>query len=104
MREIPVLSSYFFSSLRFFSLSSPSWPIVSLFSMTQNKEMRDCEREGDTKRGRETRDLRDPARSWRTRSNPTNPEEPRKRIAHTIEKGLQIMESKPKRKRPEWKH
>jgi hypothetical protein len=27
-----------------------------------------------------------------------------KRIAHTIEKGLQIMESKPKRKRPEWKH
>jgi hypothetical protein len=27
-----------------------------------------------------------------------------KRIAHTIETGLQIMESKPKRKRPEWKH
>ena len=27
-----------------------------------------------------------------------------KRIAHTIEKGLQIMESKQKKKRLEWKH
>jgi hypothetical protein len=27
-----------------------------------------------------------------------------KRIAHTIEKGLQVMELKPKRKRLEWKH
>jgi hypothetical protein len=35
-----------------------------------------------------------------TSSTPVNG----KKIAHTIEKGLQIMESRPKRKRPEWKH
>jgi hypothetical protein len=28
----------------------------------------------------------------------------KKRIVHSIEKGIQIMDSKMKKKRPEWKH